>query len=209
MTPIGVSLIEDIPDIRHGLERIISGADGFLLLSSYDNAEDAVRMLPEIQPDIVIADIQLPGMSGIDCIRRVKAVCPSIQFMMFTIYEDSEQVFEALEAGANGYLLKQTRQDRILEAIRELHEGGAPMSAGIARRVVGSFRKAPSQTGSVDVLSARENEVLQLLAKGLLYKEIGERLHISTGTVRQHIHKIYSKLQVQNKTEAINKAFGK
>ncbi|HVS96790.1 MAG TPA: response regulator transcription factor [Puia sp.] len=209
MTSIGVSIIEDTADIRLGLERIISGAEGFLLLSSYDNAEDAVRMLPEIQPDIVIADIQLPGMSGIDCVRRVKAVCPSIQFMMFTIYEDSEQVFEALEAGANGYLLKQTRQDRILEAIRELHEGGAPMSAGIARRVVGSFRKDPSQSGNVDVLSARENEVLQLLAKGLLYKEIGDRLQISTGTVRQHIHKIYSKLQVQNKTEAINKAFGK
>ncbi|HWB90870.1 MAG TPA: response regulator transcription factor [Puia sp.] len=209
MTSIGVSIIEDIADIRLGLERIIAGAPGFLLLSSHDTAEDANKSLPEIQPDIVIADIQLPGMSGIDCIRRVKAVCPAIQFMMFTIYEDSEQVFEALEAGANGYLLKQTPPDRILEAIRELHQGGAPMSAGIARRVVTSFRKKPSQPGSVEILSARENEILVLLAKGLLYKEIGQRLQISTGTVRQHIHKIYGKLQVQNKTEAINKAFGK
>jgi DNA-binding NarL/FixJ family response regulator len=209
MTSIGVSIVEDIADIRHGLERILSGAPDFLLLSSYDNAENAITALPDIQPDIVIADIQLPGLSGIDCIRRVKAVCPSIQFMMFTISEDSEQVFEALEAGASGYLLKQTPQDRILDAVRELYQGGSPMSSGIARRVVSSFHKRSSQSGAPDVLSARENEVLQLLAKGLLYKEIGLRLQISTGTVRQHIHRIYGKLQVQNKTEAINKAFGK
>jgi len=209
MTSIGVSIIEDIADIRHGLERIIADAPDFLLLSSYDNAEDAISSLPDIRPDIVIADIQLPGLSGIDCIRRVKAVCPSVQFMMFTIYEDSEQVFEALEAGANGYLLKQTPQDRILDAIRELHQGGSPMSSGIARRVVSSFRKQSLQSADANVLSARESEVLQLLAKGLLYKEIGQRLQISTGTVRQHIHKIYGKLQVQNKTEAINKAFRK
>ncbi|HEV9035410.1 MAG TPA: response regulator transcription factor [Puia sp.] len=209
MTSIGVSIIEDIADIRHGLERIIADAPDFLLLSSYDNAEDAISSLPDIRPDIVIADIQLPGLSGIDCIRLVKAVCPSVQFMMFTIYEDSEQVFEALEAGANGYLLKQTPQDRILDAIRELHQGGSPMSSGIARRVVSSFRKQALQSADANVLSARESEVLQLLAKGLLYKEIGQRLQISTGTVRQHIHKIYGKLQVQNKTEAINKAFRK
>src|SRR6185437_975318 len=168
MTSIGVSIIEDIADIRHGLERIIADAPDFLLLSSYDNAEDAISSLPDIRPDIVIADIQLPGLSGIDCIRRVKAVCPSVQFMMFTIYEDSEQVFEALEAGANGYLLKQTPQDRILDAIRELHQGGSPMSSGIARRVVSSFRKQSLQSADANVLSARESEVLQLLAKGLL-----------------------------------------
>ncbi|HXD77132.1 MAG TPA: response regulator transcription factor [Puia sp.] len=208
MTSIAVSIIEDIADIRIGLERIINASPGFLLLSSYDNAEAAVKGLPEARPDIVIADIQLPGMSGIDCVRRVRAGCPQIQFMMFTIYEDSEQIFEALEAGASGYLLKQTHPDSILDAIRELYHGGAPMSAGIARRVVNSFRDKP-KPGNVDGLTERENEILQLLAKGLLYKEIGRRLDISTETVRQHIHRIYGKLQVQNKTEAINKAFGR
>jgi DNA-binding NarL/FixJ family response regulator len=209
MTPIAVSIIEDIADIRLGLEQIIRNAEGFLFLSAYDNAEEATASLPNIQPDVVIADIQLPGMTGIDCIRRVKATCPDIQFMMFTVYEDSAQVFEALEAGANGYLLKQTPKDRILDAIRELHEGGAPMSAGIARRVVGSFRASTTTEGAVASLSARENEILQLLAKGLIYKEIGHRLQITPGTVRQHIHNIYGKLQVQNKAEAINKLFRK
>ncbi len=153
-------------------------------------------------------DINLPGMSGVECIEKLKAKSPEIQFMMFTIYEDSEQVFDALSAGASGYLLKKTKPEKIIEAIKELHEGGAPMTAGIARRVVGSFQKQAHTSSEKSKLSARENEVLHFLAKGLLYKEIGTKLGISFGTVRQHIHKIYEKLHVQNKTEAINKVYG-
>jgi DNA-binding NarL/FixJ family response regulator len=149
-------------------------------------------------------DIALPGSTGIDCIRRLKDAGSSIQFVVFTIYENSEQVFEALAAGASGYLLKDTPPDRIVTALRDLHAGGSPMSASIARKVVASFRR-PTWAG---VLSSREEEVLGMLAKGLLYKEIADRLHISTGTVRQHIHRIYEKLHVQNRTEAINKYFG-
>ncbi len=147
-------------------------------------------------------------MSGIECIRHTRGKCPKTQFMMFTIYEDTEQVFEALSAGASGYLLKNTKPEKIIDAIKELHGGGAPMTTGIARRVVHSFQRQHIQADEKAKLSARENEVLSLLAKGLLYKEIAEKLGISFGTVRQHIHNIYEKLHVQNKTEAINKMFG-
>jgi DNA-binding NarL/FixJ family response regulator len=209
MKDIAVSILEDITEIRLGLERIINNAPDFLLLSSHDRTETAVEELVRLRPDIVIADIQLPGKTGIECLREVRRLCPEIQFMMFTIYEDNEQVFEALEAGATGYVLKQTPPDKLLEALRELQAGGSPMSAGIARRVVGSFRKNESTNPNLSMLSAREQEVLRLLSKGFLYKEIGARLQITAGTVRQHIHHIYEKLQVQNKVEAINKAFGK
>jgi DNA-binding NarL/FixJ family response regulator len=208
MQAISISIVEDNAAVRKGLERIIRQTDGFLCLSSYDNAEDAIKELPDIQPDVVIVDIQLPGASGIDCVRHLSTAFPRMQFMMFTIYEDSEQVFEALSAGATGYLLKNTSPDKIPDALRELHAGGSPMTAGIARRVVTSFQKQPAPD-VVNELSSRENEVLQLLSKGFLYKEIAVRLQISTGTVRQHIHNIYGKLQVQNKTEAINKAYRK
>jgi DNA-binding NarL/FixJ family response regulator len=165
------------------------------------------------QPDLVIMDINLPGMTGIECIRRLKPEFPDIQFIMFTVYEDSEQVFEALTAGASGYLLKKTPPDKIINALKELHEGGAPMSTGIARKVISSFqqRSAPNQkTPAADLkLSPREYEILELLSKGLFYKEIASQLAISTGTVRQHIHKIYEKLHVQNRTEALNKLQGR
>ena len=154
-------------------------------------------------------DINLPGMNGIECIRQVKDKSPDSQFMMFTVYENDEKVFEALKAGASGYLLKNTGLLQIVESLKELHHGGSPMSANIARKLVNLFRHSPKESVTVDVLSNRENEILQLLAKGLLYKEIADQLQISTGTVRQHIHNIYEKLHVQNRTEAINKAFGK
>src|SRR5690349_16430808 len=141
MKYIGVSILEDIAEVRLGLERIIKNAPDFLLLSSHDRTETAVEELVRLKPDVVIADIQLPGKSGIECVREVRRLCPEIQFIMFTIYEDNEQVFEALEAGATGYVLKQTPPDKLLDALRELHAGGSPMSTGIARRVVSSFSK--------------------------------------------------------------------
>jgi len=150
-------------------------------------------------------------MNGIDCIRQIRLFDEHTQFMMFTVYENDEKVFEALKAGASGYLLKNTGLVHILESLKELQQGGSPMSANIARKLVDTFRKSPAsdKLPLSDVLSPRENEVLNLLAKGLLYKEIAEQLHISTATVRQHIHRIYEKLHVQNRTEAINKAYNK
>ena len=208
MNQITLCIVEDIEEIRRSLENIVRQSPDCLLLEAFSNAEDALVKLPELQPDIVIMDINLPGMTGIDCLRKTRSRCPKTQFMMFTIYEDSEQVFEALEAGASGYLLKNTKPEKIIAAIKELQEGGAPMTAGIARRVVHSFQRQTMIADEKAKLSARENDVLTLLAKGLLYKEIAQKLGISFGTVRQHIHNIYEKLHVQNKTEAINKAFG-
>jgi DNA-binding NarL/FixJ family response regulator len=206
---IAVSIIEDIKDIRDSLQRMIESAPGFLCLSAFSRAEDALKELPGQNPDIVLMDINLPGMNGIDCIKKIKTVCPQMQFMMFTIYEDSEQVFEALAAGASGYLIKKTPREKILQALQELYEGGSPMSAHIARKVVGYFQKEKESNPAEIQLSSREKEVLELLAKGFLYKEIGDRLNIATGTVRQHIHKIYEKLHVQNRTEAVNKFYGR
>jgi RNA polymerase sigma factor (sigma-70 family) len=207
MQPIKVCLVEDGKEVREGMISLLTLDERFELLAAYPDAESALESLASWDADIVIMDINLPGMNGIDCIRKVKKLCPHSQFIMFTIYEDDEKVFEALEAGANGYLLKKTPLSKITDALIELQEGGAPMSAQIARKVIERMHAA-EVTDTKNILSARENEILQLLSKGLLYKEISDRLNISTGTVRQHIHRIYEKLHVQNRTEAINKAFG-
>ena len=206
---ISIAIVEDLDVVRNGLKDFISLSTDFLVVGSFKTGEDALQQLPEIRPDIVIMDINLPGMNGIECIRQVKDKSPSTQFMMFTVYENDDKVFEALKAGASGYLLKNTGLLQIAESVKELHEGGSPMSANIARKMVNLFRDTDKKTPFLDLLSNREKEILQLLAKGLLYKEIAEQLSITTGTVRIHIHKIYEKLHVQNRTEAINKAFGK
>jgi len=199
---IHVSIAEDLPEIRHALERMISSEADMALASSSSNAEDAMTAIKNAQPDVVIMDINMPGMSGIDCIQKIGSDCPSTQFMIFTIYENDEKIFDALAAGASGYLLKKTPPEKIIEAIKELHNGGSPMSGMIARRMLGHF-KQDKPTG-LEVLTNKENEILNLLAKGFLYKEIAAKLSITTGTVTQHIHKIYDKLHVSNKTEAIN-----
>lgn len=206
---ISIAIVEDLDVVRNGLKDFISLSTDFLVVGSFKTGEEAVQQLPVIRPDIVIMDINLPGINGIECIRQVKDKSPSTQFMMFTVYENDEKVFEALKAGASGYLLKNTGLLQIAESVQELHEGGSPMSANIARKMVNLFRDTDKKTPFLDLLSNREKEILQLLAKGLLYKEIAEQLNITTGTVRIHIHKIYEKLHVQNRTEAINKAFGK
>ena len=206
---ISIAIVEDLDVVRNGLKDFISLSTDFLVLGSFKTGEEALQKLPEIKPDIVIMDINLPGMNGIECIRQVKDKSSGTQFMMFTVYENDDKVFEALKAGASGYLLKNTGLLQIAESVKELHEGGSPMSANIARKMVNLFRDTDKKTPFLDILSNREKEILQLLAKGLLYKEIAEQLNITTGTVRIHIHKIYEKLHVQNRTEAINKAFGK
>ena len=204
MDNIRVSIVEDIIEIREGMRFIVNQTPDLTCLSTYGSAEEAMTGLMLDVPDLCIMDIALPGSTGIDCIRRLKAADSPIQFVVFTIYENSDQVFEALAAGASGYLLKDTPPDRIITALRDLYAGGSPMSASIARKVVSSFQRP----GAAAPLSTREQEVLTLLAKGFLYKEIAQQLGIATGTVRQHIHHIYDKLHVQNRTEAINKFFG-
>lgn len=204
--PIRVSIVEDLAEIRDGLIELVQSDEELLMVSSFKDAETAVEKLPYLHADVVLMDINLPGMSGIECIKIVKEKCPGTQFMMFTVYENDEKVLQALKAGATGYLLKRTDPKRILESIKELNQGGSPMSSNIARKLLTLFVHEKAKTKK-EVLSGRENEVLQLLADGLLYKEIAERLYIGHGTVRQHIHNIYEKLHVHNRTEAVNKYF--
>lgn len=206
---ITLAIVEDLDEVRDGLKNFISLSQDFKILDTFKTAEEAVHDLPKLKPDIVIMDINLPGMNGIECIRQVKSKTPATQFMMFTVYENDEKVFEALKAGASGYLLKNTGLVQLIESLKELHTGGSPMSANIARKLVTLFRNQQKETTNLEVLSSRENEILQLLAKGLLYKEIADQLSISVSTVRQHIHHVYEKLHVQNRTEAINKVFGR
>ena len=204
--PIKVSIVEDLAEVREGLAELVRSDKELLMMEHFNNAESAIEKLPELEPDIVVMDINLPGMSGIECIKIIKEKCPGTQFMMFTVYETDEKVLQALQAGATGYLLKRTAPQRILESIKELSQGGSPMSSNIARKLLNIFVHEKGKTKK-DILSDRENEVLQLLADGLLYKEIADRLHIGHGTVRQHIHNIYEKLHVQNRTEAVNRYF--
>ena len=204
--PIRVSIVEDLSEVREGLIEMVQSDEELLMIGSFKDAESAIDKLAGLYPDVVLMDINLPGMSGIDCIKYVKEKCPGTQFMMFTVYENDEKVVQALRAGATGYLLKRTEPKRILESIKELNQGGSPMSSNIARKLLTIFVHEKAITKK-EVLSDRENQVLQLLADGLLYKEIAERLFIGHGTVRQHIHNIYEKLHVSNRTEAVNKYF--
>ncbi len=204
--PVRVSIVEDLAEIREGLVDLVSSDRELLMVGSFEDAESAVERLPHLQADIVVMDINLPGMSGIDCIKTVKEKCPGTQFMMFTVYENDEKVLQAMQAGATGYLLKRTKPEQIVESIKELNQGGSPMSSNIARKLLNIFLHE-KKVAKKEVLSDRENEVLQLLADGLLYKEIADRLYIGHGTVRQHLHNIYEKLHVHNRTEAVNKYF--
>ena len=206
--PINVAIVEDLQEIRDALQNFINSDSDLNLAGVFSNAEEASVLLPSLQPDLVVMDINLPGMSGIECIRQVKPECASTQFMMFTVYEDDEKVFEALKAGASGYMLKKHGSQKVIEALKELYNGGSPMSADIARKVVSLFHAHDNQTDLSYHLTKREIDILHWLAKGLLYKEIAPQLHISTNTVKQHIHNIYEKLHVQNRTEALSKYFG-
>jgi DNA-binding NarL/FixJ family response regulator len=210
MKEISVCIVEDNKDIRQALEQIVSMSEGYQMSGAFPDAESALSGLPVVKPDIVLMDINLGGMSGIEVVQLLKPRFPDMLFMMCTVYEEDEQIFEALSAGANGYILKKTAPARLLEAIRELYEGGAPMSSQIARKVVAAFNKAPkAPQNRLDSLSNRESEILVLLAKGLLYKEIAAQLNIAQETVRKHVYHIYEKLHVNNRVEAVNKYFGR
>lgn len=209
MDMISVCIVEDNDDIRMALEQIIMMADGYKFRGSFISAESAISGIPKLKPNVVLMDINLGGMSGIDCVRELKPKNPDILFMMCTVYEEDEKIFEALAAGANGYILKKTAPGKLLESIRELAEGGAPMSSQIARKVVAVFQEKNPSSGLLDNLSNREHEILELLAKGMLYKEISTRLGIAQETVRKHVYHIYEKLHVNNRVEAVNKYFGR
>lgn len=205
-----VAIVEDNDTIREGLKQLIGSSPGFDCVGAFISAEDALDQLSKESADVVLMDINLPGMSGIECTHHLKRNFPKLQIMMLTVYENDEYIFPALKAGASGYMVKRTRADKLLEAIVELRQGGSPMSAEIARRVVQTFHQqrviAQEQTAA---LTKREGEILGYLSNGLRYKEIAERLFISPATVRTHIHKIYEKLHVRTKSEAILKVLQK
>lgn len=204
---IRVSVVEDNKQVREGLVRLINLSDGFKCVSQHPDGESALRELPGIKPDVVLMDINLPGMSGVECVRQLKPLIPNTQIVMLTVYENTDLIFSALAAGATGYLLKQTPPDELLNAIRDVHRGGSPMTSHIARKVVAAFQQNPPTAMHPDAvkLTAREEQVLDLLAKGYLYKEIADALNISYDTVHAHIRKIYEKLHVRSRTEAVAK----
>ena len=205
---ISVAIVEDIKEIGEGLQLLIDNNNDFLCKEVYSNAEQALKQIPLSAPDVVLMDINLPGMNGIECTRLLKPKCPSTQFIMSTVYEDDENIFESLKAGATGYLLKKIEPYRILDAIREVYLGGSPMSAQIARKVIASFQPGKGIDDAVE-LTPKEKEILKALAKGLRYKEIASEMFISVETVRSHARNIYVKLHVQSRTEALNKVYGK
>jgi RNA polymerase sigma factor (sigma-70 family) len=202
-----VSIVEDSDQLRNTLARVLNRADGFECVSTYGTAEAALEDLPQKKPkpNVVLMDINLPGMNGVECARKLKQVAPEIQIVMLTVYEDTENIFNALAAGASGYLLKRTTSAELLESLREVHRGGSPMTAHIARKVVQSFQRSAASNQSTEELSPREREVLDCLSQGFLYKEIAEKLGISYETVHTYIRRIYEKLQVRTRTEAVAK----
>lgn len=200
-TQIKIAIVEDLKDVANSLRELFDSEQDLSCSQVYHSAEEAITFLPKSPPDVVIMDIGLPGISGVEAIVTLREVMPNTQFCMFTVFEDDEKIFKSLKAGAKGYILKNSPNAKIVSAARELHQGGAPMNPEIARKVINSFTSAKRATLP---LTSRELELLELLSQGLLYKEIGVSLGITTGTVKQHIHKIYDKLQVNNRTEAIN-----
>lgn len=204
---VRVALVEDDSEVREGLKLLLSASTCCRCVGAYGSGEDALLALPTLRPDVVLMDINLPGMSGIDCIRKLKSTVPEIQIMMLTVFEDHDRIFQSLNAGASGYLLKQTPPASLLDGIVELHRGGSPMSTQIARHVVDAFRQPHSETAA-SVLSPREKEIIALLAKGFLYKEIADQLGLSVETIRTHIHNTYEKLHVRSRTEAVMKVYG-
>ena len=205
MPTITVSIVEDQEQLRTTLARVLNRAEGFRCVSNYGSAEAALEGLPKDKPEVVLMDINLPGLNGVECVRKLKQVAPQILIVMLTVYEDTDNIFNALAAGASGYMLKRTTTPELLESIREVLRGGSPMTAHIARKVVLSFQKSAASIEATEELSPREREVLDLLSQGFLYKEIAEKLGISYETVHTYVRRIYEKLQVRTRTEAVAK----
>jgi DNA-binding NarL/FixJ family response regulator len=202
---IAVSIVEDDAQARKILAGWITRASGFRLAGEWGEAESALKLLPEKQPHVVLMDINLPGMSGVEAVKKLKPSLPTTQFVMLTVYEDADHIYSALAAGASGYLLKQTPREELLRALEDVHRGGSPMTSNIARKVVQSFRQSSATASDGEGLSPREQEVLDLLARGYLYKEIAERLNISVPTVNTYVRRIYEKLHVRSRGQAVAK----
>ena len=207
--PITVSIVEDDRETRESLVELLNGAKGLHCVSSHPTGEAALQSIPLEKPDVALVDINLPGMSGIECVAKLKAQLPGLQVVMLTTYEDGDLIFNSLRAGAKGYLLKNMPPQDLLLAVAEVHAGGAPMPMHIARKVVDYFSHLEHSASEVEKLSKREQEILALLAKGALYKEIADTLAISMSTVRTHVQHIYEKLHVQSRMEAARKFFGR
>jgi two-component system, NarL family, response regulator LiaR len=206
---ITVCIVEDRKDIRESLKILVNEPADCACIGDFANAEDALKEIAELQPDVVLMDIDLPGMNGIDCIRQLKPLCPGVQFMICTVYDEDEKIFDALAAGANSYILKRSDSDTLINSIRDLHNGGSPMSSDIARKIVRQFQKAlPSEKEDYH-LTEREKEILELLAKGLTYQQTADKIFISGKTIKKHVYNIYEKLHVNSRTEAVNKYFGR
>jgi DNA-binding NarL/FixJ family response regulator len=203
---IKVAIVDDDEGIRTGLAALIRRAPNLKLAGDYANAETALKEIPRHPPDVVLMDINLPGMKGVECVRQLKAAMPVVQFLMLTVYEDSDSLFNSLKAGASGYLLKRTASARLLEAIRDVHAGGSPMTPQLARRVVQFFaHPADGASSSLAGLTPGEKEFLNQLANGYAYKEIADRMKISIDTVRSYVRTVYEKLHVHSRTEAVVK----
>jgi DNA-binding NarL/FixJ family response regulator len=200
-----VSIVDDEPELREHIAAYLAAVGNIRCQGSYASAEDALARLPKEKPDVILMDINLGGMDGIECVRRLKALMPEAQFLMLTVFEDTEKIFRALAAGASGYLLKRMPPRKLLAAIAEVIQGGSPMSAPIARKVVQSFQAAPAKGNEHAALSQRELSVINGLAQGLAYKQIADQLGVSIHTVRNYIRRIYEKLHVQSRTEAVAK----
>ena len=200
-----VAVVEDNAALRAQLVQILSGARDIRCVGAFSTAEEALRQIPLKRPDVVLMDIKLPGMCGIECLTELKALMPELQVIMVTVYEDSESLFRALKAGANGYLVKSGPPKQLLEAVRDVYGGGSPMSSHIARKVVQHFRVSGPSAADAENLSPREQQVLELLASGFLYKEIGDKLQIGVETVRTHVKSICQKMHVRNRVEAVAK----
>jgi DNA-binding NarL/FixJ family response regulator len=206
---ISVSIVEDDPEVRGSLARLINSSPGYRCVSQHPSGENALQEIPKIVPDVTLMDINLTGINGVECVRRLKPLVPATQIIMLTVYQNTEHIFNALAAGATGYLLKQTPPSELLAAIREVHAGGSPMSSHIARKIVQSFQKPHVASPDTEALSPRETQVLEHLAKGFLYKEIADMMGVSYATVHTHIRHIYEKLHVRSRTEAVAKHLGK
>jgi DNA-binding NarL/FixJ family response regulator len=202
---ISVSIVDDEKKLCKSIATFLNDSTGFRCVSIYGSAEAALKHLPADRPDVVLMDINMAGMDGIECVRHLKTLAPQLQIMMLTVYEDTEQIFKALAAGATGYLLKRLEPGELLQAIRDVYAGGSPMSNSIARKVVASFQEADRAGQKENLLTPREQIVLDCLAKGLAYKQIGDQLGISINTIRTHLRHIYEKLHVQSRTEAVAK----
>jgi NarL family two-component system response regulator LiaR len=205
--PIKIAIIEDLKDVALEMQELFNEQEDLVCTQVYHSAEDAMIFLPKFPADVVIVDIGLPWASGVEAIVAIRELMPNTQFCMTTVFEDDEKIFKSLKAGAKGYILKNSSSEKILSSARELYKGGSPMNPEIARKVIDAFsapKDDPEKANNLP-LTKREYELLELLSQGLLYKEIGSQLGITTGTVKQHIHKIYNKLQVNNRTEAINR----